>query len=525
MSTREDYHGLWRSSAYEAVKYTDDFPEALLVLPELIDGAIGQGKATKVSITATWITETNIHWTIADNGRGLQNQRRFLSWSASKSVDNLHRNGHGSKKALTKFAPEYSTALWSVQFRNTGRNLTKITGPFLGPYDTSVDEIPEDNTTLMPSGTEFCIQSDSSILKKGGYDSADKLLKGLEDLICSRYSDELLERVEFVIKIQNSYRQFSKTISSFKEKWRSFHWHVKQAVIAKEAVVVCTRDVVIPGAIWTYTGYKLTVNGASTFPLKSKKYGQKNMPCSRVHVALDGRTIEAIPYYELMGREANHNDFNGCIGFVNFRPNTPEDFAKVPMPCTTKVSFYENDPPFLDFKRDIRAIIGDTFKKSQPISSSRSVQSDSEGSSGLEEFNTPSRENPIVQVVPAKKKIVKKQSTSIVQTILAASNQLQQPSVESTPNFPSLVDILPEVIPLVIEQPKQQTILVQSPSTFEIRSSEVASIFVKDTIEVNIPGNHPDLLTSYFLANTEHFTQEDIYLIAQFMSQRRSRIR
>ena len=45
-----DYHGLWRASANEGVPYADDFPEALLVLPEFIDGALGAGKASIIDI-------------------------------------------------------------------------------------------------------------------------------------------------------------------------------------------------------------------------------------------------------------------------------------------------------------------------------------------------------------------------------------------------------------------------------------------------------------------------------------------
>ena len=45
-----DYHGLWRASANEGVPYSEDFSEALLVLPEFIDGALGAGKASIIDI-------------------------------------------------------------------------------------------------------------------------------------------------------------------------------------------------------------------------------------------------------------------------------------------------------------------------------------------------------------------------------------------------------------------------------------------------------------------------------------------
>lgn len=45
-----EFHSLWRASANEAVAYANDFPEALLVLPELIDGALGDGRASEICI-------------------------------------------------------------------------------------------------------------------------------------------------------------------------------------------------------------------------------------------------------------------------------------------------------------------------------------------------------------------------------------------------------------------------------------------------------------------------------------------
>jgi hypothetical protein len=47
-STKEEFAAGWRSSAHEAVPYTDDFPECLLVLPELYDGSLNQGNATEI---------------------------------------------------------------------------------------------------------------------------------------------------------------------------------------------------------------------------------------------------------------------------------------------------------------------------------------------------------------------------------------------------------------------------------------------------------------------------------------------
>ena len=80
MST-EEYHALWRSSAYEAVPYTEDFPEGLLVLPELSDGSIGQGKATQIIFRIS-LNGENSKLTVLENGGGIRNERRLLAWAA-----------------------------------------------------------------------------------------------------------------------------------------------------------------------------------------------------------------------------------------------------------------------------------------------------------------------------------------------------------------------------------------------------------------------------------------------------------
>jgi hypothetical protein len=92
----EEFIAKWRSSAHEAVPYIEDFPECLLVLPELTDGAIGQGKATCVTIHIT--LEEKGKLVVLDNGKGISNLNRLLSWESENSCDVHHRYGHGSKK-------------------------------------------------------------------------------------------------------------------------------------------------------------------------------------------------------------------------------------------------------------------------------------------------------------------------------------------------------------------------------------------------------------------------------------------
>lgn len=74
-----------RASAHEAVPYTDDSPECFLVLPELIDGAIGQGSATKINIEIKFIDDNTGYLRVTDNGTGVKNPSRLLSWASKES--------------------------------------------------------------------------------------------------------------------------------------------------------------------------------------------------------------------------------------------------------------------------------------------------------------------------------------------------------------------------------------------------------------------------------------------------------
>ena len=358
MST-DEYHALWRSSAHEAVPYTDDFPAALLVLPELIDGAIGQGNATKVNITLN-LNKENSRLTVTDNGGGIRNERRLFQWAAVKATDNIHRNGHGTKKCLTKWEPDYIKAKWCIKWRNLKKNLQEAKGPFFGK-DTNVKENEENVTILMPSGCEISIEFSAEAILHGLATKSTELFKAIKEIIQTRYSEETLLKTEFVIEITNSEEGVnSSTKSSRKDKWHSFKKCVEDSVASGTVAKLDESRHTFPGGCYTVEVFYITPKGTNTFSLKNEfpKFGLKSMKSSRVHISLDGRMIEAMPIYQLMNREANHNDYNGYIIFVDFIPNTKEDFDKLPVPCTTKVSLYDNNPVFKDFKANFTTVFG-----------------------------------------------------------------------------------------------------------------------------------------------------------------------
>ena len=365
MSTTEEFHALWRSSAFEAVPYTDDFPEALLVLPELIDGSIGQGQASKITVQIA-LNATKSNLKVRDNGVGIKNERRLLQWAAQKASDNLHRNGHGTKKCLTKWEQDYTKANWTIKYRLVGKNLQVIKGPFKG-RDTDIIEDETDQTTLMPSGVEISIDFNTTILA-GLAEKPDDLFKALKELIQTRYSEAVFEKTEFIIDIaagESTQKKLAPHSSkNAKAPWHSFKACVEKSLENPSITKVFTQTVPIEGGQYTVEVFYNTILGNTAFALKKEfpKYGLKSMKSSRTHVSLDGRMIEAIPIYQLMGRDANHNDFNGFIVFVNFVPNTKEDFDKMPSPCTTKVSLYENDPVLTKFKEGFTKMMAPVIK-------------------------------------------------------------------------------------------------------------------------------------------------------------------
>jgi hypothetical protein len=249
---------------------------------------------------------------------------------------------------MTKWEKDYETANWWIFYRKRNRDLIRIQGPFLGT-DTQHTEVEGDgkDTMLMPSGTQWGMEFDISIL--GAFGEISTLAQALKEIIQTRYSEEIIQRTEFVINVEDNAQEVN--LNSKTSGWHSFQWRVDAEVASGNMRLVRNKVVKIHGGSWTYKAYRITVDGRQPYKLKQMfpTYGEKNMKCSRVHISVSGRMIEAIPVAKLHGRE-NHNHFNGWIEFVNFVPDEPSKFELMPSPCTTKVSFYENDEIFKIFK-------------------------------------------------------------------------------------------------------------------------------------------------------------------------------
>jgi hypothetical protein len=231
--------------------------------------------------------------------------------------------------------------------------MIRYDGPYLGT-DTRVTEIEDDDESLMPSGTQFGMEFNMSVLGDK-YNTPNTLAIALKELIQTRYSEETIQRVEFVVNVESP--EMSVNMNSREEDWHTFQWYVEAEKNAGNVALV--RDMVVPmdGGNWTLKAYEILVDGRKSFALKEQfpTYGGRNERHARVHQALMGRMIEPISCSELAGL-ANHPNFNGRLEFVNFVPSTTADLDKMPIPCTTKVKFYENDNAFKAYREEYRRI-------------------------------------------------------------------------------------------------------------------------------------------------------------------------
>jgi hypothetical protein len=357
----DQYNAQWRASAHEAVPYTQDFPECFLVLPELIDGAIAQGNASKINIEIE-LNENYGTLKVYDNGKGIINIHRLLEWAHKESTDVHHRYGHGSKKCLTKWNPDYN-AKWHIKYRNiiqgTSLPLYIYNGPFEGykPSKINIDE--KDYDILMPSGTEWCIEFNKEIF--GNINTSDTIFNTIKEIIRTRYSKIYFDKTEFIIKVR--YNDITNEESSKEHKWTSFEECIINEVTQGNIIKTLDIEEEFNGIYLTYTKYLIKSGKHKNLLKEFPILGNRNQKTSRINISLCGRTIEQKPYHKLINCE-NHNNYNGIIGFINFYSNDNKDYDKMPFPCTTKVSFYENCPNFKKFLD--RFIIINTIEPTTP---------------------------------------------------------------------------------------------------------------------------------------------------------------
>ena len=353
----DDFCAQWRASAHEAVPYTNDYPECFLVLPELIDGAIGQGCASKILIEIKFIDENKGYLKVTDNGIGVKNPNRLLSWASKEATSIHHRYGHGSKKCLTKWNKDYN-AKWYIKYRFKRTkgvdSLFQYNSPFLG-INTHFTQDDINETDLMPSGLEWFIEFNRNILNNKN--TIEDTFDSIKEIIQTRYSRKFLNKIEFILIVHDDKKKLEE--NSKLNKWNTFEEAILNEIKSKNCVEILNKNIDFnPNTKVLYRIYYVTIYGGKAFDLKKEfpTYGQKNMNCSRIHISLNERVIEIAPLWKFMkDRDSNHNDYNGIFAFINFENIDNCDIINnyndnLPTPCTTKVSFYENCKNFLKMK-------------------------------------------------------------------------------------------------------------------------------------------------------------------------------
>ena len=352
MNSIDDFEGLWRAASNNAVKYSDDFPECFLLLPELVDGSIAQGNCTKIQIQININGELG-ELKVIDNGKGVTNTNRLLSWVSKESASVHNRYGTGSKLCLTKWNNNYN-AKWYVRYRtrdkkNNSGSLFTYHGPFSGPSkDPEEDE--HNDEILMPSGLEWCIEFNTSIF--GDIQKPKKIFNTIKEILTTRYSKFHFDKTDFILEIITSDATIRQ--SSKEHNWKSFYEIMNEEVSKGNCVQMFTDIQQFNDIQMHCSSYilKEDKNVEKLFPF----YGRRKMTASRLHISLDGRTIEIAPFWQFTYRKTNHNDLNGYIGFVNFIVPDKNEYKKAPTPATIKVSFYEGCPIYKDFVDTIRKL-------------------------------------------------------------------------------------------------------------------------------------------------------------------------
>ena len=351
---------LWRASAEEGVAYADtDFPEVLLTRPELFDGSINQGQATHIRSSYERLPSGKWLAIEEDDGQGIfLGINRFMSWANSRSSGIHHRYGHGTKKYLTKAQPNYATSNWTLQWRNKAElsRLYTIRGPYRGlEMEETMIVDTTDTETLAAGGTRFTVEIDAALFHE--FNTVERLFAAEKELIRSRHSQQLEDhQVQFTLTVSDG--DAVKTENSIANSWTS----LRSCLEANGAAKLIDEVYPIDGGNMHFAIYHYFKDQkramAAAFPL----YGQRNMQGSRMHISLGGRMIEARPLYKFLGKTANHNDLNGYIGFMNFVPNSPADFERLPRPTTTKVKFSDECAAF----QHVKLLIADAMEANKP---------------------------------------------------------------------------------------------------------------------------------------------------------------
>jgi hypothetical protein len=339
---------LWRAAAHDSMEGSGDFPEAILMLIEVLNGPKGTPTYQEFRYKMRPDGKTEVR--VTDDGAGMlvRESGRFLTWSSSTSVDAHSKYGHGTKKFLAKHGP-YEMP-WTVDTR-AGRasDITRYIGPW-NAERTECDVAPAEEVTDFPrTGFRIRLICDTSkLFNHGEPPSATTLFTRIKELICTRKSQAVLDAIDYRIRIEDAGGSIVEE-NSHTAEWRSFKATLEDLAsrpryAGVERIVQHDAGLVDGHSMLRLTTFCVGLKVVKGFPVYGSREGDK---LTRIHVFNNDTMIEAVNPRSITGGARYVNPH--FVTFVECLPVDPANSAHVnamPTPATTKVSYRRECPVF-----------------------------------------------------------------------------------------------------------------------------------------------------------------------------------
>lgn len=339
---------LWRAAAHDSMEGSGDFPEAILMLIEVLNGPKGRPSYQEFRYSMRDDGQTLVQITDDGGGMPLRDSGRFLTWSSSSSVDAHSKYGHGTKKFLAKHGP-YAMP-WSVETR-AGRasDITRYNGPWAAA-DTEREEVPADELIDFPrTGFRIRFTCDTSkLFNHGETPSAALLFARIKELICTRKSQAVLDAIDYRVRIEDVTGVVAEE-SSRAAGWRGFKATLEELAACTpyagvERLLQHDAALVDGRSVLRLTTFCVGLKVVKGFPVYGSREGDK---LTRIHVFNNDTMIEAVNPRSITGGSRYVNPH--FVTFVECLPIDPansEHINAMPTPATTKVSYRRECPIF-----------------------------------------------------------------------------------------------------------------------------------------------------------------------------------
>lgn len=351
--------GLWEAFAKMPVPYEDDYPTCLHNITELTDGSLGKGDATEMWQKWDISDPDDIRFSHEDNGKGLEKQSdasRLFTLASPDRTDKDHVHNMGTKLAMIGAEPDYCKAYWAITARRGGNpnSVSKFKSPWreTGAMLDSEEIIPTDSTNKHIGFKLELLGINKSVFKK----HADAFMRSQADALRihserlrMKYNPCVLRGRKIQIEVKKGDNIAKDTLTG--ENWKSLQQTLRDMVSQKKGHLLFEVDIQHKRVRGKFSLYKLDDDSLvkKTYP----KFGVKKLCASRVHYYNNDHLMESIPLHQVIGVKAQHNDYNGYIGFIEFWSSTDDgdNFDDLAKSCTTKFSLNKSCENYVEIAR------------------------------------------------------------------------------------------------------------------------------------------------------------------------------